>query len=175
MPIPTVESDRLVLRPVRDTDLVPYANFYASEGSRFVGGPCCREETWRKLAALAGHWHLRGYGPWALECKQDGSFVGLSGLWFPQGWPEPEIMWLLVRDYKKQGFATEAAVRVRRYAAETLGWQRLVSCIETENTASVGVALRLGAVMEYQYVMPPPDGRRLDVYAHQMGASGSTE
>ncbi len=75
MAIPSIESDRLTLRPVLDTDLVPYANFYASEGSRFVGGPCSREETWRKLATIAGHWHLRGYGPWALQCKQDGLFA----------------------------------------------------------------------------------------------------
>jgi RimJ/RimL family protein N-acetyltransferase len=171
MAIPSIESDRLTLRPVRDTDLVPYANFYASEGSRFVGGPCSREETWRKLAAIVGHWHLRGYGPWALECKEDGLFAGLCGLWFPEGWPEPEIMWLVTEDYQNHGFATEAAARVRDHAAKTLGWQRLVSCIEAENASSVRVASHLGAVLEYRHAMPPPDGRRFDVYVHQMGAN----
>ena len=47
--------------------------------------------------------------------------------------------------------------------------RRLVSCIEAENAASVRVALHLGAVLDCQHVMPPPDGRRFDVYVHQMG------
>ena len=169
MTIPSIESDRLVLRPVRDSDLVPYASFYASEGSCFVGGPCSREEAWRKLAVIAGHWHLRGYGPWALECKQDGLFAGFCGLWFPEGWPEPEILWLVVENYQNHGLATEAAARVRDYAARTLGWQRLVSCIEAENTPSVRVASHLGATLEYHHVMPPPDGRCFGVYVHKMG------
>lgn len=167
MTIPSIESDRLTLRPVRDTDLDPYADFYASERSRFVGGPCSREQAWQRLAAIAGHWHLRGYGPWALESKQDGSFAGFCGLWFPEGWPEPEIMWLVVEDHQNRGLATEAAARVRDYAANTLGW-RLVSCVQAENTFSVRVALRLGAVWEYEHVMAPPDGRRAGVYVYLM-------
>ncbi len=80
-------------------------------------------------------------------------------------------MWLVTEDYQNHGFATEAAARVRDHAAKSLGWQRLVSCIEAENASSVRVASHLGAVLEYQHLMPPPDGRRFDVYVHQMGAN----
>ena len=72
------------------------AAFYASPISSFYGGPCDREDAWRKFAAYPGHWALRGFGPWAIEEKSSGAFVGLSGLWFPEGWYAPEITWALV-------------------------------------------------------------------------------
>ncbi len=37
---------------------------------RFVGGkPFSREESWRHIAFMLGHWQLRGYGMWAAEEK----------------------------------------------------------------------------------------------------------
>jgi RimJ/RimL family protein N-acetyltransferase len=93
MTIPEFETPRLKLRAFRNEDFEPMAMFYASEVSRPYGGPCSRDEAWRKFAVYSGHWVLRGYGPWALEAKDSGQFVGLCGLWFPEGFPEPEISW----------------------------------------------------------------------------------
>ena len=163
--IPTIVSERLLLRPFRDTDLDPYAEFWAGDGARFVGGSCGRNDAWRKMAMYAGHWLLRGYGIWALETRASRAFVGQAGLWFPEGWPEPEIHWLLMPGATGCGYATEAARRVRDHARDDLGWTGLVSCIDPANTASVRVAERLGAV---------PDGeaqvgeRRFVVHRHPM-------
>lgn len=146
--IPEIDSSRLILRAFKDTDLDRYAAFWASEEARFVGGQCSRNDAWRRMAMYAGHWLLRGYGIWALEDKSTSAFVGQAGLWFPEGWPEPEIHWLLMRDATGKGFATEAAHRVRAYARDDLGWTTVVSCIDPANTASLRVSKRLGAVPE---------------------------
>ena len=82
---------------------------------------CERDEAWRRLAGVIGHWTLRGYGLWALEAKRDGSFVGWAGLWNPEGWPEPEVGWTLVPAAHGQGLATEAALRARAYAYHEFG------------------------------------------------------
>jgi RimJ/RimL family protein N-acetyltransferase len=146
--IPTLVSERLVLRPFRDADLDRYAAFWASDQARFVGGPCGRADAWRKMAMYAGHWLLRGYGIWALEAREGGVFLGQAGLWCPEGWPEPEIHWLLMADATGRGYATEAARRVRDHARDDLGWRTAVSCIDPANLASLRVARRLGAVPE---------------------------
>jgi RimJ/RimL family protein N-acetyltransferase len=148
MTIPRLVSERLLLRPFRNADLDPYAAFWETEAARFVGGPCGRADAWRKMAMYAGHWLLRGYGIWALEERASGAFVGQAGLWFPEGWPEPEIHWLLLGGATGRGLATEAARRVRDHARDDLGWVTVVSCIDPANDASVRVAERLGAVPE---------------------------
>jgi hypothetical protein len=59
--IPTLETDRLHLRPWRAHDFEPMAAFYADERTaRYIGGTIGREQAWRRLAAIVGHWSLVG-------------------------------------------------------------------------------------------------------------------
>lgn len=148
MMIPTLETDRLLMRPFRAEDFEPMAVFYASEISAFYGGPCGREDAWRKFAVYPGHWSLRGYGPWALEEKTTGAYVGLAGLWYPDSWPEPELTWALVEEHHGKGYATEAADRSLQAAYEDYGWSTAASVIALDNVASSRLAERLGATNE---------------------------
>lgn len=148
MDIPTLHTERLILRAFREDDFEPMAAFYADPISAFYGGPCNREEGWRKFAAYAGHWSLRGYGPWAIEERETGAYIGLSGLWYPEGWIEPEITWALVPGHHGKGFATEAASAALSAAYELFNWKTAVSVIAIENPASIAVAERLGATRE---------------------------
>ena len=152
---PTLETERLLFRTFRhETDFEAYAAFYASEQARYYGGPLDRALAWRAAAAMMGHWIIRGYGPWAIEEKATGDFIGMVGLWYPEGWPEREITWALIANKQGQGFAYEAAIRARRYAYETLGWDQVYSCISEGNNASTRLAERLGAVLERRQEHP---------------------
>jgi len=147
--IPTLESERLRLRGWRDDDLDAYAAFVANPATaRFLGGTGNRQNAWRRMAMLVGHWALRGYGPWVIEDKASGEWIGYSGLWNPEGWPEPELMWGLAARAHGRGYATEAARRARAFAYGQLGWTTLTSYIEPRNAPSLRVAQRLGAVHE---------------------------
>ena len=146
--VPVLETERLVMRGFAGEDFEPMAAFYADPMSSFYGGPCSREEAWRKFAMYPGHWALRGYGPWALEERATGAFVGLCGLWYPDGWIEPEITWALVPASHGKGYATEAANRALDAAGDLFGWTTAVSVIALENAPSIAVAERLGATRE---------------------------
>ena len=144
--IPTLMTERLTLRPLAASDFDVFAQFYQSERSAFVGGPVTPELSWRMLAAELGHWHLRGYGRWAVEETGTGQFAGVVGPWNPVGWPEPEIGWDLMNGFEGKGYATEAARAALQYAFGTLEWPTAISLVSIENTASAAVATRLGAV-----------------------------
>jgi RimJ/RimL family protein N-acetyltransferase len=58
--------------------------------------------------------------------------------------PEIEIGWRLIRAAWGQGFATEAARPVLSHALHTLGLRRVIADIDPDNTASIGVARKLG-------------------------------
>jgi len=146
--IPVLHTQRLTLRACTEDDFDAVADFFADDVSSLYGGPCDRITAWRKFAAWLGHWVLRGYGPWGLELKSTGEFVGWSGLWNPEGWPEPEITWALLPQFHGQGFATEGARRALQSAYEDFGWETAISLIDDRNTASVAVARRLGATAE---------------------------
>ncbi len=144
-----VRTKRLLFRQWRDSDFEPFAAYYANpELARFVGGQTTRESAWRRMAALIGHWVLRGYGYWAVEEHATGRFVGGVGLWKSEGWPELELGYWLVPEMQGRGYATEAARRARDYAFAEVGADTLVSYIAPENEPSKRVAERLGARYE---------------------------
>jgi len=143
--IPTLETERLVLRPWRDDDLDAYAALMADpEVMRFLGGPQARNDAWRSIAVMLGHWVLRGFGVWAVERKSDGALLGRVGIQRPEGWPATEVVWTLGRPYWGQGYATEGAKASLDYGFKALPLSKLVSFIDAENVASQNVAKRLG-------------------------------
>ncbi|MEM7295746.1 MAG: GNAT family N-acetyltransferase [Pseudomonadota bacterium] len=145
--VPTLESARLRLVALDPKYFDAFAAFFASERSRFVGGPATREQAWRFLAGEIGHWTMRGYGRFAVELH-DGTFAGVVGAWNPGGWPEPEIGWELMEGHEGKGYATEAALRVREWLYTERGWTTAISLIDPKNYGSKGVAARLGAAYE---------------------------
>lgn len=145
--IPTLRTERLILRAPRGADAAAHAAFYATERAIFVGGPLEAEIAWRALAAEAGHWLLRGYGRWIVEDAASGETLGLVGPWFPEGWPEPEIGWTLFAG-EGAGVAFEAAEAARAHVYGTLGWTTAISLIDPLNARSLALAGRLGATFD---------------------------
>jgi len=141
-----LETERLVLRMFRESDTDAYAEMVSDpEVMRFLGGqPVPRAEAWRNMALMLGHWHLRGYGMWAVAEKASGEMVGRVGCWNPEGWPGLEVGWTLRRRFWGRGYATEAARASARYAFESLGQERVISLIAPDNVNSIRVAERLG-------------------------------
>lgn len=144
--IPVIETERLVLRAPSAADLPAAEAFFASDRSRFVGGPLAPWEVWGKLAGALGQWALRGYGRWTFEL--DGQPAGWAGIIHPADWPEAEIGWGTYDGFEGKGLAHEAALAARRYAASEWGLTPLISLIDPENTRSARLAERLGARVE---------------------------
>ena len=152
--IPTLVTERLTLRAPRPEDFEPFAAFYASERSGMVGGPLDRIEAWRSFAAIVGHWPLRGFGRWTVADVTTGEPLGVVGLLHPEGWPEPEIGWILFERAEGRGIAHEAASAARAHAYGTLGWTTAISLIDPRNARSIALAQRLGATREGHFHHP---------------------
>lgn len=162
--VPVITTDRLILRELREDDASKEVAFYASDESRFVGGPKKPHEVWRNFAMSVGHWHFRGYGFWALESRETGAYLGRVGLWFPLGWYEREIGWTLMPEAMGHGYATEAGLAARAHAYDTLGWDTAISQIDPKNDPSKAVARRLGASFEKMY--DDPEYGPIEIWRH---------
>jgi RimJ/RimL family protein N-acetyltransferase len=145
--IPTLETERLWLRPLCPSDLAAHTEMCADpEVMRGLGRPAWTdpEAVWMSLAALMGQWELGGWGVWAVEDKATGAFLGRIGHAHPPGWPGFELCWALLRRHWGRGYATEGARAALAYAFDTLQRDHVISLILPENQASLRVADRLG-------------------------------
>ena len=165
-----IETERLRLRMFRHEDIDAY-HVMCSDAvvMEFVGEgkPLTRLEAWRQMAAILGHWQLRGYGSWALEEKSSGRLVGRAGFINPETWPELEIGWALARETWGRGYATEAASAALVYGRRTFDFGRVISLIHARNTRSARVAERLGGRCQSEIAFL---GKTLNVYAYDAPA-----
>ena len=163
-----LETERLLLRQFRESDLDAYHAFCSDEEvMRFLGPTLNRADAWRSMATVLGHWKLRGYGMWAVAEKSSGALVGRIGPWKPEGWPELEIGWTLARQFWGHGYATEAAKASRDYAFRELGATHVISLIDRRNVASIRVAERIGETFEREITV---NGNELLQYGVQRRA-----
>ncbi|SHJ13241.1 GNAT family N-acetyltransferase [Wenxinia saemankumensis] len=145
--IPVLHTRRLTLGPCTPDHVAAFAGFVASEASRFLGGPSDDpRDAWSSCAMHAGQWVIRGYGTfWVSDAA--GRPVGRVGIWHPGWLDEPELSWVIYPAHHRRGYAVEAAVAARDWAADR-GLPPLVSLIAPGNAPSLALVRRLGAVRD---------------------------
>jgi RimJ/RimL family protein N-acetyltransferase len=145
--IPSIETERLTLRPFREDDVSAFFELSQDpDVMRYVGDrrvPTL-QESWRAIAGWLGHWALRGYGQWAIEERSSGRLIGRAGIINPVDWPGPEVGYLLGKAWWGHGYATEATQAAMDWGFEQIGFDDLLSLIDPANQASIAVATRLG-------------------------------
>ncbi|KUF09452.1 acetyltransferase [Pseudoponticoccus marisrubri] len=150
---PRLETERLILRGPERRDAAPVIDFLMdAERAEGFGHIPERGEAWRWFALLVGHWHIHGFGYFVVEDRASGAAAGISGIWFPETWPEPELGWVVFDGFEGRGIAFEAASRARLWAYADLGLTTLTSNIVPGNARSKRLAERLGARYERTYL-----------------------
>lgn len=150
--IPTLETDRLRLRPHRVEDFDAYARMWADPlVLRFMGGQALtREQSWSRFLRQMGVWQCLGFGFFALEDRQTGEFAGECGFHdlhrdiTPSIEGTMEAGWALVGPMQGKGLAEEAMRAALGWAALHGKGDRLTAIVNPDNTASLRVADKLG-------------------------------
>ncbi|WP_322762942.1 GNAT family N-acetyltransferase [Frankia sp. Cr2] len=145
--IPTVVTDRLILRCWQPGDIDPYAAMNTDdETMRYLNGTFDRAATARLVDHLIGMWVLRGHGMWAIEDKATGEFLGRAGTYYADGWPGVEVAVSIRRDRWREGLGTEAIRAALAFGFTTLAVDELVTVTDQGNTGMNGIARKLGMV-----------------------------
>jgi RimJ/RimL family protein N-acetyltransferase len=163
-PIPTLQTQRLVLRPMVEADFPAYAAFLASPRAAGLGGPLSQRQAWGLFCHDIACWTLFGHGGLMIDRRADGACIGQVGISHGPLFPEKELGWLLYEGHEGQGYATEAAIALRDWAAQALGVSEMVSYIAPDNASSAALAERLGAVRDPLADRPDPNDL---VYRHR--------
>ena len=161
--IPTLRTERLVLRaPVMD-DFPAFAALMASPRSLHMGGPLDRSAAWGSFCHGVALWRLMGHGALMIDRNGTGECVGQVEINHGPLFPEKELGWQLLEGQEGKGYVTEAARALRDWAFEALALPSLVSYIDPDNARSIAVAERLGALLDPAAARQDPDDL---VYRH---------
>lgn len=161
--IPTLETDRLVLRSWAESDFAPLSAFYADDpASVFVGGPRRGADVVMWFMARLGQWAMRGYGSFVIAEKSGADFIGWCGVNHYIGMPEPNIQWALTAPCRGKGYMTEAGRAALDFVFEASGRTSLMTTIHPTNIASQHTARRLNGAPTGEREVD--DGETVDVW-----------
>ena len=91
---PTLETERLILRPPVAEDFAGFCAFTADpETMKHLGGVVSPAVTWRIITSVAGAWHLYGFHMFSVIEKSSGAWIGRIGALYPCDWPAREVGW----------------------------------------------------------------------------------
>jgi RimJ/RimL family protein N-acetyltransferase len=153
--IPVIETQRLILRGPIPADADVWVTFITDpEFGRYVPRSKVtrtpQERAERIIGAYYRRWETQPLSAlgWAVTRKADGQFMGFCGVEELSGTNDGELDYYLGKPYWGQGFTTEAARAMVRFAFESTGWDRVVAAIVPANLASSRVVDHLGFVYE---------------------------
>jgi RimJ/RimL family protein N-acetyltransferase len=147
--MPSIETERLLLRMVEREDLADMAALFADPNvMRFVGNGQTAgcEVAERALDSIISHWRTHGFGRWTVVDKHTRKFVGFGGLRSLFGMPE--VVYHLAQQHWGRGLATEVGQAALRFGFEERGYESIVAIIKPGNVASIRVMEKLGLRFE---------------------------
>ncbi len=162
------DTDRLRLRQWQPADRAPFAKLNADPRvMEFFPAQLSRAESDALADRCESTIAEKGWGPWAVELRTSGEFIGFVGLNVPSSQlpfsPCVEIAWRLAAHVWGRGNATEAARGALKVGFDLLALHEIVSFTAQTNARSRAVMKRLGmreAPAPFEHPALPP-GHRL--------------
>lgn len=145
MELPTLRTERLVLRPWRDDDLEPFAALNSDPiVMEFFPSLLTRAQSDGVAGRIRTHLERDGFGLWAVEAPGVAPFIGFTGVQRPSFMPGVEVGWRLARAHWGAGYATEAARASIAWGFAHLDVPEIVAMVVPENLRSQRVMAKLG-------------------------------
>jgi len=149
MPAPILRTERLILRPWRESDFAPFRAMNADPAVRqYFPGTLTAAQSDASASRIAQHLADHDFGFWAIEVPGVADFIGFTGLMVPgfeaHFTPCVEAGWRLAEPYWGKGYATEAARAALAYGFGTLGLEEILAFTVPDNARSRRVMATLG-------------------------------
>lgn len=142
-----LETQRLRLKPIRGGDLNTLHNIFANpyvrkylNDDKIFPLPLVAEMIVENQRLFMD----RQFGLWFIETKDTLQIIGFVGLWYFFDEEQPQLVYALLPDATKKGYATEAATKILEYSFGNLGFQYLVASCNKPNLESRKLAERIG-------------------------------
>ncbi len=150
-----IETERLILREVRDEDLEGMFELDSDpKVHQYLGMKpiTTMEQAQKNLDFIRRQYDERGIGRFTAIEKATGEFIGWSGLKLNSGDAEElgpyrdfyDVGYRFIPRYWGKGYATESAIASLEYGFETMNLPTIYGAAETENIGSNKVLMKIG-------------------------------
>lgn len=150
--IPTLETERLILRKIDKKDLTDIFEYSKEEStSQYLFWSKHRDisDTKRYLKIVRSYYRTLKFYEWALVLKESGKMIGTCGfVSFDEYNNNGEVGYAINPKYRNCGYASEALVRVLNFGFNTLNLSRIEGRYIIENHASRRVLEKCGMSFE---------------------------
>jgi ribosomal-protein-alanine N-acetyltransferase len=147
-PFPELTTPRLRLRQIGPADTEALFEIHSDvTWMRWYGvDPVTDRGQAIQLAELFASWHVAGTGfRWALESKDNKRLIGTCGLFrWNKSWRNCVIGYEIARNCHGRGYMREALTAILDYGFNEMNLHRVQAETHPDNTASIGLATRLG-------------------------------
>jgi [ribosomal protein S5]-alanine N-acetyltransferase len=146
---PTLETERLRLRPLRPEDAPAIARLAGkreiADTTISIPHPYSEEQAWEWIAGNVGMFAKGKFFVFGMQLKRERTLVGTIGLReIDSEHSQAELGFWVAVECWGQGYATEAARAVVNYGFEQLGLNRIYAHHMVRNPASGSVLVRIG-------------------------------
>lgn len=160
-----IETERLIIRPFKLEDIEPsYEMNLDSEVSKYTGdgGVVSIKEIERRITEnVFGDYEKYGFGRFAVELKENGQFIGFSGLKYLDDMNEVDLGYRFMRQYWGKGIATESCKACLDYGLNQLNLKKIIAMVLPDNAASIRVLEKLNFLFDKEII---EDGDLVRVY-----------
>ena len=150
--IPTLHTDRLILREMRRSDAKDMYEYSCNpKTSEFLLWDVHSSLDFTKefIDYIISKYRYGEYNDWALVHKETGKMIGTAGFTkIDEENRVAEIGYVLNPDFWGKGLATEAAAEVIKFGFETMNMHRIEAKFMFGNDASLAVMRKLGMKFE---------------------------
>jgi len=139
-------TDRIRFRPYRSTDAAAVAGLFADpQARRFYPDMTGTDQAAEWIQWNLDNYTTHGFGLWAIEHRESGSFLGDCGLTYQQVESRRvlEVGYHLLERHRGHGYATEGGQACVAYAFDELSAAVVCSIVDPANVESQAVAARL--------------------------------
>ena len=164
-----LQTKRLILRPLQLDDLEALYEYTGdSEGIKYMLflPHESLQEAKKFLQDAVAEWAKENPSYFEFGMELDGKLIGTMSAYREDDGREIEFGWVIHRDYRGQGFVTEAALAVKAFAIENLKPVRLTAHCDKRNLASARVMERIGLCFAGEGMREYRNGEKAAEYAY---------
>lgn len=165
--LPTLETERLILRPFRMDDVDAWFEINKDpEVTKYTGdgGVQSKSEIERRIRDhVLADYSKHGFGRWAVIFKATNELIGFAGLKYMPDMEVVDLGYRFKTDYWGKGLATEASKHCIAFGFDDLGLERIHAYVLPDNKGSIRVLDKMNfqfireffeeGVLEHEYVL----------------------
>jgi RimJ/RimL family protein N-acetyltransferase len=155
-----LETERLILRELRETDIEPFFEMDSDPAvHKYLGNNpiSTLEQALETINNIRRQYVELGIGRWAVIEKSSGNFIGWSGLKLvTEAWNGHinfhDVGYRLIPKYWGKGYATESCKAALEFGFNTMNLSEIIGTANQENKASRTVLEKCGLTFVEQFM-----------------------